>query len=135
MERLNYPYVEVGPRSRPTEADRRAFGQVAQREGHRRRSPVAARSFQDVSAARVQPHPEIETLPRWLLAHIERGATSEEIAQAMRDRLVRAPSEANQKLALAVANEIARDPKGGPIVRRHLTRDVFARVSELEAES
>jgi hypothetical protein len=51
------------------------------------------------------------------------------------DRLVRAPTEANQRLALFLANEIARQPGGPEAITRHLTPELLERISGTERSS
>lgn len=134
MDQKDYPYKERGPR-RTDRNELRAFSRASMRVGGRDDVPDDARAFQERSAAAIQPYPVASERPKWVLALIERRADVDEFAQVVHDRLVRAPTEANQRLALFLANEIARKPGGPEAVRRHLTPELLERIGGTERSS
>lgn len=129
MERADYPFKELGPRRGPDLDDVRAFARQGVRHDGRRSIPTAARSFQQRAAAEVAHYPETPALPKWILALVEKKVSVDEFARAVHDRTLRAPSEENQRLALLLANELARMPNGSKTVERYLTPDLLLRLS------
>jgi hypothetical protein len=88
-----------------------------------------ARPFQKRAAAEIAYYPEGQRLPKWVLALIEKKVSVEDFAQTVHDRTLRAPSEDNQRLALLLANEIARLPDGPEILDRYLTPELLVGLS------
>lgn len=129
MDRADYPFKELGPRRAPDQSDVRAFARRGIREGGRRTVPTAARAFQKRAGAEVAQYPEPPALPRWVLALVEKKVSVEEFAKTVHDRTLRAPSAENQRLALLLANEIARRPDGSQILERYLTPELLRRVT------
>jgi len=129
MERADYPFKELGPRRGPDLDEVRAFARQGVRHDGRRSVPTAARAFQQRAAAEITPYPELHELPRWVLALVEKRVSVDEFARTVHDRTLRAPSEENQRLALLLANELARTPNGSEIVGRYLTPDLLQRLS------
>ena len=129
MDKRDYPFKELGPRQAPTLDDVRAFARRGVRAGGEKSVPAAARSFHDRAAAEVMPYPDAKALPRWVLALVEKRVPMEELARTVHDRTLRAPTAANQALALLLANEIARTPEGPQILERYLTPELLQRVS------
>jgi hypothetical protein len=129
MKRIDYPYEERGPRRAPDLGELRAFALARVREGGRRRTPTAARAFQERARAEVMEYPALGEPPRWYRALAERKASPDEVARVMAERLLRAPTEENQRLALVLANEISRQPDGSELVRSHLNDELVARIN------
>jgi hypothetical protein len=126
---------EVGARPAPHAEEAAALARSALRDAGRRTAPAAARAFQRRSAAEVEPYPEQGPLPKWVLALRERKVSGEDFARAVHDRTMRAPSAQNQRLALLLANEIARRPDGPKLVERYLTPELRRRLSGKGRES
>jgi hypothetical protein len=129
MDSADYPFKQLGSRRAPDLDDVRAFARRGLREGGRRTVPTAARPFQKRAAAEIAHYPEPQALPRWVLALVEKKVSVEELARTVHDRTLRAPTEENQKLALLLANEIARTPDGPELLERHLTPELLQRLS------
>jgi hypothetical protein len=129
IKHLEYPYAHKGVRKAPDERELRIFTQTSIHEGGMKAMPAPAAKFARAFQASVRRYPEPRELPVWLLALVEKKVSVQELAAAVHDRLVRAPSEENQELALLLANEIAR-MKGGPeVLSKHATPELFLKLS------
>lgn len=127
--KTEYPYPQKGARAAPDKREMRIFLQSAMHEGGSREMPAPAARFARRFSATVSHYPEQRELPNWFRALIEKKVSAEELAQTVRDRLHRAPTEENQELALIVANEIAR-MKGGPeALAKHVQPEFLARLA------
>jgi hypothetical protein len=127
--KTDYPFPQKGARAAPDKREMRIFVQSAIHEGGSKEMPAPAARFARRFSATVSHYPEQRDLPNWLRALIEKKVSTEELAQTLHDRLLRAPSEENQELALIVANEIAR-MKGGPeALAKHVVPELLAKLS------
>jgi len=127
------PYPEKGARRAPERAELTRFVRAADHAGGRPDMPAEARTFAHRFAATLTRYPDFpQELPNWLRAMIEKKVSVEELAQGIRDRLHRAPSESNQQLALLLANEVARMKGGSEMLQRHVTPDLLQRLGGSE---
>lgn len=62
--------------------------------------------------------------PAWVRALVEKNADDDEVIEAAKKRLSRAPTRANLLLAQAMANDLGRKPGGGERLRKVLTQDL-----------
>lgn len=107
---IRYPYEEVGVRKALTAAELRRFGGSGTASG-RVAEPDNVKA--DLARARAQLYVRRpKAAPRWVLAHIERRAPMAEFVETLKKRTRRAPSAANQALALDLINEVARTSRG-----------------------
>src|SRR5438128_1079516 len=102
----DYSYPEKGTREVPDQVEQRILAQPALLQGASGEIPIPAKQFARRFETTVMHFPKQRNLPKWLLTMIEKQASAEELAKSLHDRLFRAPSKANQEMALLVANEI-----------------------------
>ena len=121
--------TEQGKRTRPDARELAIFTQGFRAAGGSRKRRPAAVRFATRFAARVSRYPAVHGQPRWLRALVQTGVSVEEVFATLRNRLQRAPSKANQEFALVLANELARKEGGSEALSRHLTPELFARLS------
>src|SRR5690242_3925039 len=123
---IDYPYPEKGVRPAPDRRELNVFVASSVFEGGTRERPAPAIKFASRFSATLTRYPSPQELPNWLRAMIEKKVSVEELAKTFHDRLLRAPSEANQELALLLANEIARMDGGSEALARHKTPELLA---------
>jgi hypothetical protein len=61
--------------------------------------------------------------PRWFNAMVAKRYSLEEIAETLVDRARKGTTSPTE--ALAIANEIGRDPEGGALIHKHLTQSLL----------
>lgn len=128
-EALQYPYRETG--IRPPLERREAV--LLSRDGNaagRARPSVEARSFIKRMAGAVFHARLLDKLPKWVLAQVEKGVSVVEFVDLLKKRTLRAPSEENLHLALALANEIMRKERGPQTLRQALTQELVDELSD-----
>jgi len=126
---MDYPYPQKGARIAPDRRDLHIFVASSGHEGGLREMPASAAKFAIRFSAALTPYPSIPELPNWLRAMIEKRVSVEELAKTFHDRLLRAPSEENQELALLLANEIARMKGGSEALAKYKTAELLAKLS------
>lgn len=124
-----YPLKEKGARSAPDARELRVFIRSGRHEGGMVDMPAAARAFARRTADAVTHYPDPHELPNWLRAMIEKKVPAEELARTLQERLRRAPSEDSQEMALLLANEIARMPRGAEALAKHITPELLRALS------
>lgn len=107
----------------PEKAHRMAVAETRSGRGQRAPDSEFVRSLKK-RVIREGRTPFAHAHPSWVRALVEKNAADEEMVEATKKRLSRAPTRANILLAQAIANDLGRKPGGGERLRKVLTQEL-----------
>jgi hypothetical protein len=130
----NYPFQERGVRADLT-ADEAALLGHESASAATRRPPAAAVAFRGQAVKAAIHFADPVAVPSWVKAQIQKQVKPGEFLELLVKRSLRAGTEENLRLALALANEIGRKEDGAPALRRVITQKLVDQLAGGKGEA
>jgi hypothetical protein len=129
QQKVKRPFKERGTRKPLDESEWRAYSDLETNSGAGRAVRVPRFFLERLQQLAPGDGPEIDR-PEWAAEILHKGGGPDDLIEALERRVVRSPRGENLRDALAVFNELCRDPEVGPRAHKRVTQELVDRLIE-----